>query len=80
MRRLVVEVDADAVQALREDMAAIGSPLPEDADDRQLYLDHVCISSPIDFEALMAFVQRRAGPTEAAIAEHRASFRGDVPG
>lgn len=80
MRRLVVEVDGAAVAQLREDMAAIGSPLPDDADDRQLYLDHICISSAIDFEALMAFVQRRAGPTEAATAEHRAAFRGDVSG
>lgn len=76
LRQIVVDVDEGVVEQLREDMESIGAPIPDDADSRDIYIRRICISSVIDLEALMAYIQRRSGPTEAAIARHRAGFQG----
>lgn len=76
LRQVVVEVDEAAVKRLRDDMAAIGAPFPADADDREIYISRICISSVFDLSALLAYIQGRSGPTGAAIAQHRAMFPG----
>lgn len=82
MRRIEVDVDQEAVKAYKEDMAAIGTPLPETLedgaplDDRTIYIRHICISSTYDLTALLAYLQRRSLPTEAAVSEYLESFRG----
>lgn len=76
LRQIVVDVDEAAVKQLREDMQAIGAPIPDDADDRMLYIRRICISSVFDIQALLAYIQGRSGPTEAAVARHRATFPG----
>lgn len=78
LRQIVVDVDEDAVARLREDMKAIGAPIPNDTDARDIYIRRICISSIFDLEALMAYIQGRSGPTEAAVARHRATFPGSV--
>lgn len=79
LRRMEVEVDTAAVAALREDMAAIGTPI-EDDDDRMVYIRHICISSTYDLTAMMAYLQRRSLPTEVAVQEFLESFQRDISG
>lgn len=76
-RRADIAVDAEAVRQFREDMESIGAPV-EETDDKVVYFRHICISSDNDYRALTDFIQRRSQPTEAAVQEHRESFRGDV--
>lgn len=80
LRRIEVEVDAGAVQRLRDDMAAIGAPLPDDLDDRTIYVRHICISSTYDLTSMLAYLQRRSMPTEVAVQEFLESFRRDISG
>lgn len=79
-RRIVVEVDQAAVDLLKADMAAIGTPLPEDWDDRTIYIRHICISSTYDLTSMLAYLQRRSMPTEVAVQEFLESFQRDVSG
>jgi hypothetical protein len=67
MNMLVVDVDTVAVQQLRDEMAAIGAPFDDDADDREIYIKQVCISSVLDSAALVAYVQGASAPTKDAI-------------
>lgn len=78
LRRMDVEVDSAAVAALREDMAAIGTPI-EDDDDRMVYIRHICISSTYDLTVMMAYLQRRSMPTEVAVQEFLETFQRDIP-
>ncbi len=75
-RQIVCEVDDEAVKLLRDDMEAIGAPFADDADDRDIYISRICISSVVDLTALLAYIQGNSWPTEAAIARHRATFSG----
>lgn len=79
LRRMEVEVDQAAVNQLRDDMAAIGTPI-EDTDDRMVYIRHLCISSTYDLTAMMAYLQRRSLPTEVAVQEFLESFQRPVSG
>lgn len=76
MRRIEVEVDQQAVEQFKADMAAIGTPLPDDLEDREIYLRHICISSTYDLTAMLAYLNRRSLPTEEAVQEYLSSFRG----
>ena len=76
LRQIVCEVDTESVQTLRDDLAAVGAPLPDEASDEDIYIRRICVSSVFDIQALMAYVQGHSGPTEAAIARHRATFSG----
>lgn len=75
LRRIEVEVDHATVDQLKEDMAAIGTPLPDDLDDRMVYIRHICISSSYDLTAMIAYLNRRSLPTEAAVQEFLDSFQ-----
>lgn len=77
-RRIEVEVDPAAVKRIRDDMEAISTPL--NGSDKDIYVDHVCISSEEDAQALMKYLMRRSQPTEEAVQEHIDTFRGDVQG
>jgi hypothetical protein len=79
LRRMEVTVDQDAVAALREDMAAIGTPI-DDTDDRMVYIRHICISSTYDLTVMMAYLQRRSLPTEVAVQEFLESFQRPISG
>lgn len=80
LRRLEVEIDQQVVDHLKEDMAAIGTPLGDDLDDRMIYIRHICISSAYDLTAMMAYLTRRSLPTEVAVQEYLDSFRHNVSG
>lgn len=77
LRRIEVDVDHEAVAALRADMEAIGTPI-EDPDDRMVYIRHICISSTYDLTTMLAYLQRRSLPTEAAVQEFLESFQRPV--
>ena len=79
LRRIEVEVDQAAVDALRADMAAIGSPI-EDDDDRMVYIRYICISSTYDLTSMLAYLQRRSLPTEVAVQEFLESFQRPLSG
>lgn len=76
LRQIVVDVDTDAVQQLRDDMIAVSAPFPDETPDEEIYIRRICISSVFDLQALLAYIQGRSGPTEAAVARHRAMFQG----
>lgn len=80
LRQIVVDVDAEAVKSLRDDMDAIGAPIPDEVSDEEVYIHRICISSIFDIQVLLAYIQGHSGPTEAAIARHRATFSGEIPG
>jgi len=80
LRQIVVEVDADAVSIHRENMAAIGAPIPDDADDREVYLRQLCVSSALDAASLVAYVQGSSAPTKEAIQAALDRFQRHVSG
>jgi hypothetical protein len=80
LRRIEVEVDRDAVDQYKEDMAAIGMPFDTEVDDRTIYIRHICISSTYDLSALLAYLTRRSLPTEVAVQEYLDSFQRNVSG
>jgi len=78
-RGVVAEVDADAVAAVRADMAALGVPL-DDYDDPYVYVAFVCVGSEDDWVDLLKAVFERSTPSEEAVQAHMATFPGDVRG
>lgn len=70
-----VDVDTVAVEQRRRLMAKIGAPLPDDADDREIYIKQICISSAYDSACLMAHVQGTAAPTKEGIQAALDMFR-----
>lgn len=78
LRRIVVEVDQDTLDEFKADMAAIGTPLPEDMDDRELYIRHICVSDQADLAALIGYLQGQSMPTPEVVQEFLDTFRGDV--
>lgn len=77
-RAVELAVDAAWVATFRDDMAAIGSEV--EGEDTEVYLYHYAAATPDDIAALQMAVLRRSQPTEAAVAEHAATFPGDVQG
>ena len=77
-RGIEVEVDADAVAALRADMAEQGVTL--DDDDKFVYVSRICIGSTEDLQELYDALTRRSMPTRQAVEAHKATFPGDVQG
>lgn len=75
LRRIEVDVDQAVVDRYKEDMAAIGTPLDPEMDDRTIYIRHICISSTYDLSAMLAYLVRRSLPTEAAVQEYLESFQ-----
>lgn len=75
-----VEVDTAAVTKRRALMAKIGAPFPEDADDREIYLKQICISSAFDSACLMAHVQGTAAPSKEGIQAALDMFRDLISG
>jgi hypothetical protein len=80
MRRIEVEVDQEAVNAYKADMAAIGIDLDPELDDKTIYIRCICISSTIDLAAMLAYLTRRSMPTEVAVQEYLDSFQRRVQG
>jgi hypothetical protein len=54
--------------------------LEPDENDQIFYVTHICCASPEDVTEFYAAIALRSQPTEAAIEQHKASFRGDVQG
>lgn len=77
-RAVECEVDHEAVDQLRRDMAEIGITL--DPDDKYVYVSRICIGTPEDLAELAAAIFRRSMPTPEAVEGHKAMFPGDIPG
>lgn len=75
-----VEVDHDALAQLKASMAAVGAPFDEDADDRDIYLKQICVSSVLDAAALVAYVQGTSQPTKEGIQATLDMFQRSVSG
>lgn len=69
---VVVDVDTEAVQALREQMAPMGVEL--DSDDKYVYVSRICISSDADRDALGAALFNRSSPTREEVESSKATF------
>lgn len=70
-----VEVDTQAVARRRQAMAKIGAPFPDDADDRDIYIRQIVISSAHDSATLIAHVQGTAAPSKEGIQAALDMFR-----
>lgn len=78
-RGVVCEVDADAVKAVRADMALEGVDL-SGFDDHYVYVAFVCVGSDDDWTDLLKAIFERSAPQEAAVEAHIAAFQSDLPG
>jgi len=74
---VVVEVDDDEVQAMRDFLLDLGTPKNElDAiSDHMIYVKHVCIKTAKDLQELQKFVIGESLPTEERVQAHEDSFR-----
>lgn len=77
-RRCVFEIDHERLAELRQEMAAIGAPFPDDDDDHETYLYHVLAETPEDVKALVEYATGQSRPSEEAIRRNVESFRGHV--
>ena len=75
-RGVEVDIDQEAVDQLRADLADLG--LPAEADDKYLYIVHICCETDQDLKALQDAVLRRSQPTEEATAEAIERFPAEV--
>lgn len=66
-------VDVPAVTELREQMKILGTEL--DPDDKFVYVWHICIGSPEDYDEFTDALLRRNQPTAEAVQENLNSFR-----
>lgn len=71
------EIDADAVARVRAVMQALGVDLGAESA-AFVYLWYVCVSTIQDQNDFLAALERRSQPTEAAIQDAKATFRGPV--
>lgn len=69
---VVVEVDTEAVRALRDQMGAIGVEL--DSDEKYVYVSRICIASKTDQDALGAALFTGSTPTRAEVESTKATF------
>jgi len=69
---VVVEVDAEAVAALRSQMGALGVEL--DADDKYVYVSRICISSKTDQDYLGDALFKGSSPTRNEVESTKATF------
>lgn len=77
-RYIEVDVDQEAVETLRADMAALGVDL--DADDKYVYITRICIGSRADERDLSNALFTRQEQLREAVDSHKATFRGDLAG
>lgn len=75
-----VTIDQAALDQLKREMAAIGAPFDADADDRDIYLKQICVSSVLDAAALVAYVQGTSAPTKEGIQATLDMFQRSVSG
>ena len=75
---LDVDVDAAALAAFREEMAALEITIS--GNDKQVYIRHVAIGTKDDMDLISRAITRTTMPTEEAVQEHLDTFSGDVPG
>ena len=54
--------------------------LEQDENDQIFYITHIACASPDDIQEFYAAIALRSQPTEAAIEQHKQSFRSDVEG
>ena len=52
--------------------------LEPDENDQLFYITHIACASPEDVQEFYQAIALRSQPTEAAIEQHKASFRGDI--
>lgn len=73
------EVDAEAVAAVKSEMAMLGTPI-DDEDDKYVYLAYVCIGDDDEIEMLREAVFRGSVYTQEAVEEAIETFPSDVQG
>lgn len=71
------EIDQAAVTQVREDMAAIGTPI-DAMSDRDVYVELICIGTDEDWTDIQKLIWERSTPTEAAVQAQIATFQPDV--
>lgn len=71
------EIDTAAVAQMREDMAAIGTPI-DAMSDRDVYVELICIGTDEDWTDIQKLIWERSTPTEAAVQAQIATFQPDV--
>lgn len=80
LRGIVVdedEIDREAVDLMRADMAAIGTPI-DDMSDRDVYVELICIGTQEDWTEIQKLIWERSTPSEAAVQAQIATFQPDV--
>ena len=75
-RGVEVDIDQAELARLRSDLADLG--LPAEADDKYLYIVHICCETDADLRALQDAVLRHSQPTEEATAEAIERFPAEV--
>jgi len=78
-RGVEVEIDQAALDAYKADLAADGI-VPDEADEKVLYVTRLCIGSDADTQDLYNAIFTRAMPTREAVEAHKATFPGDSSG
>lgn len=74
---VVVDVDLDEVEAMREFLLDLEMPKEEldSISDHMIYVKHVCIKTTRDLQDLQKFVIGESVPTEERVQAHEDSFR-----
>lgn len=78
-RGVDVEIDHDALNQWREDMADAGITVDE-TDEKVLYVTRLCFGSHADAQDLYNAIFTRSVPTREAVEAHKATFPRDVSG
>lgn len=73
-----VDIDHDALAAVREVLEASGVPV--DADDHLAYIKHVAVGCDDDMTAMGHIIASTSQPTEEAVQDHLDTFPDRVPG
>jgi hypothetical protein len=71
--------DKKAVEDVKAVMAELGAPLS--GSDKEIFISHIAITTPEDYQAFLQAVTRRSQPTKEAVDEAKERFRpeGAVP-
>lgn len=82
IRQMILEIDEEAWETYKADMADINSPI-DDTDlpfqaRKSLYVRHLVITSDKDLNSLMNYLLSQSQPTEAAVQEYKDQFPSEV--
>ena len=78
LRGVWVEIDKEALAALRADMREVGVELEK--NDKLVYVKQICVVTPKDIRGLQNAILGKVQPTEPNIAAAASDFKSNVPG